>query len=301
MNRYRTPLPRLLRPFVPAVVGLSLLLVAGPAGAQEEEEDKPETGWSNETELSFVATQGNSDTQTFGLKSVTLRRWLEARYTLRLEAVRSNTAADRYAVADDSAPDGFVLVSPDPTRDVDRALVENTYHRQISERFGWNAGLTWDRNKDAGFTSRWVAFAGVGNLWYDREDLMFLTDYGVSYTSRDDITPDPDKDEEFWGIRLHWDYRNKLGKVTTLTHNFTVNTNISDLSDYYFDTTTGLAVSMNSHLALRVSVQFLYSNIPSLETIDLFLDPEQVVNVGSVDLPNEKLDTIFNTSLVISF
>ena len=52
---------------------------------------------------------------------------------------------------------------------------------------------------------------------------------------------------------------------------------------------------------ILMSLQFLFNNQPALEEIDLFLDPDQIVKVGTVEVPKEELDTVFNTSLVISF
>lgn len=288
--------------------GLLLSISLAAAAQETEETTTPEaaeaevdTGWSNETELSLVVTQGNSDTQTFGFKSALGRAWKRGDYSLRLESVRSNTADDRYAVVDPGTDGGFVVVEPSPTLDVDKALILNEYHRKITDRFTWNAGLGWDRNKDAGIIRRYVAFAGVGNIWWDRDDLEFSTDYGLSYTDREEDTPDPEKDDQFTGLRLSWDFLYRIGKVTTLTNIFNINSNLTDLNDYYFDTTTALAVAMNSHLALKVSLQFLYNNQPALEEIDLFLDPDQIVNIGTVEVPKNSLDTVFNTSLVIHF
>lgn len=257
--------------------------------------------WSNETELSLVVTQGNSDTQTFGFKSALKRQWERAEYSLRLESVRSDTANDRYAIVDPDNEGDFIVIEPSPTLDVDKALVLNEYHRNITDRFTWNAGFSWDRNKDAGIIRRYIAFAGVGNIWADREDLKFSTDYGVSYTDREEETPDPEKDDQFAGLRVSWDFLYGFGKVTTLTNIFTINSNFSDPNDFNFDTTTALSVAMNSRLALKVSLQFLFNNQPALEEIDLFLDPDQVVKIGTVEVPKNQLDTVFNTSLVIRF
>jgi len=300
--------PRLL----PALaVGCCLLLATSAlavaqeaeetATATETEEAEVDTGWSNETELSLVVTQGNSDTQTFGFKSALGRKWKRGDYSLRLESVRSDTADDRYAVADPGSDGGFIVVQPSPTLDVDKALILNEYHHKITDKFTWNAGLSWDRNKDAGIVRRYIAFAGVGNIWWDRDDLKFSTDYGFSYTDREEETPDPEKDDQFVGVRISWDFLYKIGKVTTLTNIFNINSNVNDFNDYYFDTTTAVAVAMNSHLALKVSLQFLLNNQPALEEIDLFLDPDQVVNIGTVEVPKDSLDTVFNTSLVIHF
>ena len=61
--------------------------------------------------------------------------------------------------------------------------------------------------------------------------------------------------------------------------------------------TNSIAVGINSRLALKVSLQWLYNNFPALEEIDL-LGAEEGATVMA---RKEKLDTIFSTSLVISF
>ncbi|MEJ2085988.1 MAG: DUF481 domain-containing protein, partial [Acidobacteriota bacterium] len=131
--------------------------------AQEEEEEEKKLGWSNVTDLSLVVTEGNSSTETFGFKNRLQRNWEKSRALLRLEAVRSNTADDQYALVEDPANlDDFVIVTPSKTLDVEKYLVLGRYDRDISERFVWNVGASWDRNLDAGIVNRYSGWAGVG-------------------------------------------------------------------------------------------------------------------------------------------
>ena len=61
----------------------------------------------------------------------------------------------------------------------------------------------------------------------------------------------------------------------------------------------GLSVSMNDHLALKVSLQWLYRNRPALVSVPLSgADGE---DAGSVQVPLEKLDTKLTTAIVVSF
>lgn len=286
---------------VASVVALVLLL-ALPSTAQEEESEK-ELGWSNVTDLSLVVTDGNSSTETFGFKNRLERNWERASALLRIEAVRSNTADDPFALAEDPTnPDDFVVVRPDKTVDVEKYLVLGRYDRKITESFFWNVGASWDRNKDAGIINRYTGWAGVGNIWWDRDDLAFSTNYGLSYTDREEDVEDPEKDDRFAGVRFGWDYLNAWGKVTTFTNDWNINANISELSDWTSDMTSAITVTMTEKIALRVSLQWLYNNQPALEEIDvIFIGPEGTeATIGTTTIRKKELDTVFSTSIVIN-
>jgi putative salt-induced outer membrane protein YdiY len=290
---------------------LTLLLclgVTGVAWGQEEAEDpdgEVALGMSNSTELSFVLTEGNSNTDALGFKNRYRYIWPSSRYTFRVEATRTNTADDRIAVVALDLDSGYRIVEFSKSPDVEKYLVENRYDRAITERFFWNVGLTWDRNLDAGIASRWIGFAGVGNVWWDREDLMFNTSYGLSYTDREEVDADPTKEDTFFGYRFNWEYLNLWGKNTTFENRWTFNGSFAESSDWNSDMTTAVSVGINSRLALRVSLQWLYNNVPALQDLDLFvLTPEgDLIQVPDrvIQEPKEKLDTIFNTSLVVNF
>jgi len=285
-------------------LALFLCLLAPLTGQAQETEEEKELGWSNITDLSLVLTDGNSSTETFGFKNRLRREWTRARYTFRVDAVRSNTADAPIAVIRDPELLDYDIITFDKTLDVENYFVENRYDRSITERFFWNVGLTWDRNKDAGIESRWIGFAGVGNIWWDRDDLKFNTSYGLSYTSREEEDETPDKDDTFPGFRFNWEYENQWGKVTTFENDWTFNYNFSNSTDWNSDMTSSIVVEMNSRLAMRVSLQWLYNNLPALQDLDVFIRDDNGNLIGLpvvVQEPKEKLDTIFRTSLVIRF
>ena len=286
------------------IAALLPILALTPLAAGAQFGNFEDLGLANKTELSVVVTEGNSNTETFGFKHALTRTWTRSRYRLRLEGVRADTGDDRFALVDASAPDGFVVVEPEPEVDVEKYLVENRYDRRIgSGRAFWNVGLTWDRNRDAGILNRYVAFAGAGHLWFRDEGRgEFYTTYGLSYTDREEETPDPTKDERFLGARLGWFYERKLGSVTTYTNEWRFNSNLSRFSDFASDMTNAVAVSMNERLALKVSLQWLYNHEPALETIDLVeIIDGTTTKVGSVQVHKKPSDLVFNTALVLSF
>ena len=317
---------------VGALIGLAIGLSTGSVFAQGGDEEEPTLGWANETELSLAMTAGNSGARTFGFSNTLRHIWETSQLQIRLNGIRSDTSDDRFLLVEPGIrfpvgatpmDAGTTLVTPSVTPDVENYLISGRYDRELTERFFWNAGGSWDRNRDAGILNRYIAFGGVGNIWHDSEDLRFATTYAVSYTDREEETPDPEKDDRFAGARLGWDYLNRFGDATTYENELVSNINLANASDFSLNMVNALSVSLNSHLSLRVSLQFLYENEPALEDIDIIartvlIDPdgipgsgdelfETVADVGAeVDLGGgrvrkERLDAIFRTALVVSF
>jgi hypothetical protein len=62
-----------------------------------------------------------------------------------------------------------------------------------------------------------------------------------------------------------------------------------------------VAVAMNRRLALKVSLQWLYDNQPSLQLVDLFNPPfPPGTPAGRAQVELDELDTIFTASLVVN-
>ena len=302
------------------LVGVSAIAqeVGGEDGGQEK------IGWFNTTELSAVVTDGNAKNQTIGFRNLLARRFASSRFRLRLESTTASSADDRFAAVDpatvvpgvpiDQQDVGFILVQSELKTDLDKALVEGRYDRDITESFFWHVGAGWDRNDDAGIVARYQMFAGVGNVWFDRAGLEFSTAYGLSYNKVEEKTPDPEKDTRFSGVRFEWNYLNAFGKTTEYRNNWSINANLSDLNDYRYDMTQSIRVSMSDHLALQVSLQWLFENRPALEDVNVVLFTDANGNVvfpcatrctettiRSLQIRKKQLDSIFNSSLVVDF
>lgn len=303
------------------------------AVAAAEEADRTDLGWTNITDLSLVVTEGNSDTETFGFSDRLRRRWQRGLFELKLDGTKSDTADDRYRQvvpgiewSPGEAPPpgvGTFLVDPPKEPDVEKYSIEPSYSRTITPKTYWNAGARWDRDVDAGLINRYATYFTFGNNWYDREGLKFNTGYGLSYTDREEETPDPEKDENFAGARLNLYYTNQFNERISYENDWSFNLNLSDSSDYATDMKQSFSVTMTNHLSLKVSLQWLYNNEPALEDIDLvaqveLVDPDgtpgsgdeffrtiaeggATVELGEVEERKDSLDTVFRTSLSINF
>src|SRR5262245_24923335 len=304
----------------------------GPA-AQAQDATAPKPGWANSTDLSLVITSGNSASKTFGLVDRLRYVWPNARFSFDVNLFRSDTSDDRYFIVDPGLefPIGsrpstvpYSLVTPEPSPDVENYVVGGRYDKDITKTFFWNAGASWDRNKDAGIIRRYITFAGVGHKWADTTRRRFTTNYGVSYTDRKEEKPDPEKEPRFGGARLGWDYMEKLGGTTTIDSDFAANINLADAGDYSINTTNGVSVMMNNHLSLKASLQWLFENQPALEDdLDVvafgeIINPDGIPGsgderfrtlpaggvklvLGTADARKVSLDTIVRTALVVTF
>jgi len=307
-------------------------VAAGGAAAQGEDGAEKDLGWLNETELSLVVTEGNSNTDTFGLKNVLTRAWERSKFVLKTDGVRSNTSDDRFLLVEPGLTflpgeqptfQATSIVTPAKEPDVEKYFIEGRYSRSLGGKRTWNAGGSWDRNEDAGILSRFIGFGGVGNVWRDGDKLQFETGYGVSYTDREEEAPDPEKEEKFVGARLTLEVDYLIVKSTRLSYELTGNVNLEDARDYSLDSLGSVAVKMTDRLSLAVSLQFLFNSEPALEDVDILarvelVDPDGVpgsgdeffitvdsggseVEVGEDRIRLDSLDTVFRTSLIINF
>ena len=325
------------------LVGVVCCLVLqglSPASAHEPEKDtESETGWDNTTDLGLTVTDGNSETQKLRLNNLLRWRSERASLRLRLDGLVSETADDRFRMVDpgfswvvgaDPPEVTSTLVDPDTEPDIERYYAEARYERSASRtpRFhpgtmSWHAGASWERDVDAGLVGRTVLFAGVGHVWWNREDLKFENGYSFSWTQRNERVPDPEKEESFAGFRYNWLYENRLGKTVVYSNDWTFNIQLSDLSDYTSSMTHAITVPMSERLFLKVSLQSNYNSFPALEDVDLagrvqLVDPDDIpgsgdeffetvesggfeILVGSVRERKESLDTILTTSLTLTF
>jgi hypothetical protein len=276
---------------------MATLLLASPVWGEEEE--APTYGWTDSADLSYVVAGGNSEASTLGLRNALVRTWEGATLTLEAGALRAETTATS-RVARGSA-DSFRIDETSQTAvSAEHYFLRGRYDRTISDRLFWFAGSGWDRNEPAGVKDRLYGVGGVGNSWFDDEQAHFRTTYGLTYTRQKDVLETPGGSDGYVGLQLGWDYRRQLGTATTYTNVLTVDTNADESSDYRADMTNSVAVSMSDNLALKVSLQLLYDNLPSLTSVPL-LTADGVPTGLTVLTPLDKLDTLFTTALVVSF
>ena len=284
-----------------ATVGIALIGLAlaswQPAVAQDEEE--PKLGWSSTAELSFVLTAGNSESTTLGFSSNTEHKWTDALLQVKLSALRVETTSDLdFAIG--TGQDDFTV--PELTAvTAENYSAAGKYDRNISDRFFWYVAGGWLRNEFAGIRDRYVTTAGVGNSWYDRERFSFRTNYGVSYTSDNDLVESPLVETDYAGLIFLSNLKKKFGKSNSEYGNdFVVNYSLADSDNWRWTMDQWVATTLTDRLAIKVSLLSLFNNVPALRVLEL-RPAAGAPPSGTVVQQLDELDTIFSISLVLNF
>jgi hypothetical protein len=285
-----------------ATTVLILLALASVEQALGQEEEEKKVGWSNVADLGLVVTGGNSNTSTLTFDDKLTRTWQNATLQFRFGGLRTNTTDDRIAII--TGPEDFAVID-DVSRELDteRYSVNGSYRRDVNQKLFWIAGAGWLRDLNTGIQNMTAVYGGLGNTWWDREDSRLLTDYSITYANREEEIKDPLLDGQFPALRLSLDYMNQFGSNSQYDNDFTILPNLKNLEDYQFDWTNSVTSNLTNLLALRVSLQLLYRNIPGLEVLDLFTVPPSEapsLPIGTVPVRRKKLDTLFKVTLVVT-
>lgn len=290
-----------------ALPALLLLAATTPVLAQDAPAPAPPPApkfpkWSDTAELGWVATSGNSESSTLGLKNTLSRENEHSLFELKLGGIRvESTTINLFAVGN----------ATDFTREEDKTtattaenyFLNGRYDRKITAKFFWFAGAGWDRNRFAGIDNRYAAFGGVGNQWIDTDRRKWRTDYAVTGTKQENVVDDPDFDDTFVGVRLSSSFLQKFGAhdVGSFTNDTIVDENLNQTDDWRVNMTNAVALNISTHLALKVSLQWLYDNAPSLKEVNLYDPGDLTTPIGTVLVELDELDTLFTTALVIKY
>jgi putative salt-induced outer membrane protein len=282
-----------------------LLLVPTVVAAQDKPAEAKKLGWKDTAELGYVMTSGNSDSSTLGLKNTLVYDWESARFEMKLGAVRvESTPVPFFAVG--TATD-FTREENDSELTAESYFLNGRYDRNITEHFFWFAGAGWDRNTFSGIANRYTAFGGVGNIWLDTETIKWRTDYALTATKQEDVIEQPDLDDTFLGVRLSSTFLYKWSESGSYGNDTILDENVDDTDDWRVNMTNWVAVNLSNHLALKVSLQWLYDNQPALIAANLFdatgapVDADLDGVQDQVAVEADELDSIFTTALVIKY
>lgn len=276
---------------------LTLTLLPTLAFAQEEPAaiEEPKI-WTGSADFSLVRTSGNAEAETVGLRTLWAREGQASTVTLEAAGLRAeSTTTERFGVG---TPDDFREVETSTTEvTAQNYMARGRYDRAVSERLFWYLGAGWDRNTFAGIDGRYVGSVGAGHHWFKSDTGHFTTTYGLTYSREEEVVGTTDS---FAGVRLGYDYARQLTSTTLFASVLIADASLDETSDYRADFTNSIAVSMTERLALKVSLQALYANEPSLAELNLF-DEEGEPTGETALTPLDELDLLLTAALVVSF
>jgi putative salt-induced outer membrane protein YdiY len=273
---------------------LFAIAVFGLAAAQPQSAAASETpGWYFDADLGGVWTSGNSESSALGAGAELRRVWPKWRLGFSGSATNTQTTT-KTRTATGTADDFEVQESSLTEKTSEYYNARGLAAYDVSKHFFILGGVDWMRNRPAGIDSRTLFAAGAGNTWYDIETRALRTFYNFTYTFEEDVVENPITNSNFAGLQAGYKMFYQVTSNTKFESNATFDFNLDNTDDIRMNLLVALPVSLNSRLELKPSLRALWRNDPALESIPLDAG-------GTVNVPLNDWDTIFNLALVIKF
>ena len=276
---------------------MSLLFVVLSVNVYSQDEDEKELGWFFDANFATLWTGGNSESVTFGLGAMLKRVW--ANSELRFDAGGTQTKSTLTTRTAVGTANNFEVKEKTKTeKTAELFFARGRYDHNFSNFFYALVGIDWLRNRFAGIESRFLIGAGVGNVWVDKDDVSFKTDYSFTYTFQSDVVENPFVKNNFPGIRFSYNFWYKLTASTEFESILIVDWNLDNTDDVRMDFYNALPIIINEMFTLKPSLQLLWRNDPSLTDVDLFA-PDGTPAGATVLVPLKNLDSLFSLTLVV--
>jgi putative salt-induced outer membrane protein len=234
---------------------MALLVLTGTALAAEEEEES--RAWTGSLGLSYVATSGNSDTQTLGGE------------------LKFSRTPDPWGIEFGAS---FTRAEQDGLTTAEQYLVRIRGDRAFSDRWTLFLATTAEQDEFAGFDMRNTVELGVSYkaLLGPTHELRF--DAAGTWTREDFVVGE---DDDYIGAMLGLDYAYHISETASFTETLVYYPNFDDSDDWRLTSETAIQASLSSRLALKVGyvVRFENEPVPGFDDTDTKTTVSLVINL----------------------
>lgn len=278
-----------------ALPALVLALVASPVAVSAQ--DAGDAQWQNTAEVTFLLTGGNAVASTLGLRNNLRRTSSAGQLRVTASVLRTDaTRIERFAV---QAGDGFeVQEERDTERTAERYSAGLRYDRNLSSAFFAYGSTNWDRNTFAGYDSRTILSGGAG-VQREGERSETKLGAGLTYTFQDDVTPDPDRSDNFVGLRTTLDHAMELITGTSFELAWVVDANAQEWDDVRGDLEQAVTAALSDRLSLKTSLRLQVDNDPPVQSLRL-QTPDGQDTGETVLAPLRRVDRSISLALVVT-
>ena len=212
-----------------------LLLILGVVFVSYAQETE---GWKTHSEVSYVKTSGNSDTETLALK---------------IEAKKSSIP-DRYYTKGE-----FLYGKADNQENTNRLYLLGRIERLFTGKlFGFIQG-DYLQDRFSGYDYRTVWGIGIGYDFIKTEKHYFKVLFSLGYTFEDlksggtnDYTSGKTEASYTWIIKENLKFKEDISYLQSF----------KELTVYFINSTTSLEVKINDHLSLGIGYKIAYQHSP---------------------------------------
>lgn len=264
---------------------------------------QPPKSWSDKASLSLVSVAGNAQSQSLGFANEFKLVSGGSTFQFNLAGVRVNTTTFTRSATGTTLGDAVVTETRTTQTTTEAYTALLRLDQKITEAFFWFGAASWDRNRPAGLDNRYKGVAGVGNLWANTDRTKFRTDYGVGYTREDPLFKPVGYQGSFATWQLGSKLEQKVYQASAFASELAVSGNLRQGQDWFGAWKNAFTTNLNAHLALKVGYDLNYRNLPNAVGVDVVQLPvtDPPVVIGQVPFKLKRLDTVFSTSLVLTF
>ena len=207
-----------------------------------------ESGFATHTELSYVNTKGNTDTESFALEAKGEKSIDKHVFNIKAEAFYSK--------------DG-------ETETKNKWLAELAYDYALTKRFAASYLLGYKQDRFSSFDSQ--LYTGPGAKYKAvKTDAHTLNLQANILYARDELKTTPEKTESYAAWLAAFDYKWKILDNLKFTQEASYRSSFEEGDDYFVTSKTALANKINSMLSLGLSykVDYVNSVAPGTERTD---------------------------------
>ena len=236
-----------------AVLLISIGLVTNTYG-----EDEKKKKWSDEAELSFVQTDGNTNVTTFAFGNT-----LKYQFSEKLDALWTLRA---------------LYGETDGQRNAENYRTELRGNYLINQRIYSYGQIGWFKDVFAGFDQGYSGGAGVGYKFLEGPKHFLNGEAGLNYTKEEYVDGTEDDFPEaraFGKYEYAFNERNRFSQILEFLDDLT------DSNKYKFLSETAVIAQLSNSLSLKVSYEIRYNSKPvssDLEKSDTLLSAAIVAN-----------------------
>jgi putative salt-induced outer membrane protein len=230
-----------MRWLVPVGVVFLIFFATAVGYSQDQDEKK----WTDEAELSYVDTGGNTD-----LMSLSGNNLLTNRFNEKLRGMWKVSA---------------LYGETDGVKDAERYATRLRLEYLITDRLFSSIMAGWLKDEFSGIDSRYYIGPGVGYKFLTGPKHSLEGELGVNYVTEeytDDTEADYMQGRAFGAYEYAFSKKNKFSQSLEFLYDF------EESDNYNINSETALITALSDYLSLKTSYEIKYDNQPVPETLE---------------------------------
>ncbi len=242
---------------------LVLLAISTPVLAQEGAEE-PAKPWSNEGELAFVNTSGNSSASTLAFRNRFAYNWTYSEFRFVVDFHKATSR--RQFLFNEGGGVRQELVTE---TSAERYELAAEFRQNFVGDIFWYVMGSWYRSQPAGIDSRSNGNGGVGYRFLESDVTTLVGEFGIGVTREQQVQGEA---MTFADLRGAFEWKQKVTETTDFELGSEALWSAANTDDLRIKAMAAATVRVSSKLALRVSYDLRFDNDPATVIVDIVPD-----------------------------